>query len=296
MLPGMAAKPSIAIVGAGNLGTALAISLKRAGYCIDAIVARKKGKSHAGARKLAKQVDGPVVFDLERSKANVIWFCVPDGEIARASVGLSRGFRWKGKIGLHSSGALTSGELNALRKRGAIVASVHPLMTFVRGSRSPLAGVPFALEGDAKAVGVARQIVRDLGGNAYAIRKKDKAAYHAWGAFTSPLFTALLATGEEVAMLAGVKKKDARSRSIPILLQTLANYASFGAPGAFSGPVIRGDVDTIESHLTALGKLPTARDVYVALLRSALNNLPAQNKGRIEKVLRSRALWSTVLG
>ena len=117
------------------------------------------------------------------------------------------------------------------------MASVHPLMTFVRGSRPPLAGVPFAIEGDRKAVQVARQIVLDLGGNPYSIRKKDKAAYHAWGAFTSPLLTALLATGEQVARMAGVDRISARKRMVPILFQTLANYASFGPAGAFSGPL-----------------------------------------------------------
>jgi predicted short-subunit dehydrogenase-like oxidoreductase (DUF2520 family) len=287
MLPGMAAKPCIAIVGAGNLGTALAVSLVRVGYPIEGIVARNSAKSSVRAKKLAKEINAPLLFDLEGVGANLVWFCVPDSEIARAAASVAARFRAKGKIALHSSGALTSDELNPLRKKGAAVASVHPLMTFVRGSRSPLAGVSFAIEGDPKAVRVAREIVKDLGGHAYAIRKKDKPAYHAWGAFTSPLFTALLATSEQVAMLAGVKQKEARARSIPILLQTLANYASLGAAGAFSGPVIRGDVDTIRRHLEALHDLPVARDAYAALVGAALKYLPAKNKGAIKKLLDS---------
>ena len=103
---------------------------------------------------------------------------------------------------MHSSGALTSDELAVLRSQGASVASVHPLMTFVQGSRPSLAGVSFAVEGDSAAVRLARRIVKDVGGKAYSILKKDKAAYHAWGTFASPLLTALLATAEEVAALA----------------------------------------------------------------------------------------------
>jgi len=287
MLPGMAGRPRIAIVGAGNLGTALAVALHRAGYVIDAIIARKASKSRASARKLAKQINARLLSNLEQVNGQVVWFCVPDGEIARAAAAVSTKFQAKGKIALHSSGALGSDELDALRDRGAAVASVHPLMTFVRGSRPPLAGVPFAIEGDRKAVQVARQIVLDLGGNPYSIRKKDKAAYHAWGAFTSPLLTALLATGEQVAMRAGVEQKDARVRALPILLQTLANYASFGASGAFSGPVIRGDVDTLRRHMDALHELPAARDAYRALVRAALAYLPAKNKGAIKRLLDS---------
>ena len=125
---------------------------------------------------------------------------------------------------------------------------------------------------------VARRVVEDVGGQAYSIRKKDKAAYHAWGTFASPLFTALLATTEQVAALAGVNRKAAKQRMIPILQQTLANYAAFGAAGAFSGPIVRGDVDTVKRHLRVLRGVPAAREVYSALARSALRYLPAKNK------------------
>ena len=160
-------------------------------------------------------------------------------------------------------------------------------MTFVRGSQPALAGMPFAIEGDAAAVRVARRMVQDLGAHAYPILKKDKAAYHAWGTFASPLFTALLATTEQVAVLAGVNRKAAKRRMIPILLQTLANYAAFDAAGAFSGPIVRGDVGTVERHLRVLRGTPAARDVYLALARSALRYLPAKGKAGLERVLRS---------
>src|SRR6202023_3513185 len=110
----------------------------------------------------------------------------PDSEIAGAAHRLAK-ISWKRRVALHSSGALTSDELDVLRGPGAAVASVHPLMTFVRGSRPALEGVAFAIEGDQKAVRVARAIVRDLRGHPFAIRKQDKPAYHAWGMFVSPL-------------------------------------------------------------------------------------------------------------
>jgi len=282
----MAAKPRIAIVGAGNLGTALAVSLRRAGYAIESVIARRRGASLKNAQGLAKQVGAVAsVGPAADARAEVIWFCVPDGEIARAARAFAAKGKWKGKIVLHSSGALSSDELDALRRRGASVASVHPMMTFVKDSRPSLAGVPFAIEGDAAAVRVARRIVNDLAGNAYPIGKKDKAAYHAWGAFASPLFTALLATGEQVAAIAGVSHQEARRRIIPILLQTLANYAAFGAAGAFSGPIVRGDVDTVRRHLRALSAAAPAREVYSALARAALRYLPAKRRRNLGSAL-----------
>jgi len=287
MLPGMAARPRVAIVGAGNFGTALALALQRAGYAIEVVIARSRGESLRKARRLAEQVGARASTDLSAVRAELIWFCVPDAAIAVAALVLAEKIEWKGRLAFHSSGALTSDELDGLRRRGAAVASVHPMMTFVRGSQPSLAGVPFAIEGDATAVRVACRVVQDMGGRAYSIRKKDKAAYHAWGTFASPLLTALLATTEQVAASAGVNRRTAKQRMIPILLQTLANYAEFGAAGAFSGPIVRGDVDTVKRHLRVLRGRPAARKVYLELARAALRYLPAKNKNSLKRMLDS---------
>jgi predicted short-subunit dehydrogenase-like oxidoreductase (DUF2520 family) len=291
MLPGMAQKPSVAIVGAGNLGNALAVALREAGYRIESVVARMHGTSLARARRLAKLTGARAVVNWEEVKAGILWLCVPDGEIARAAESLAEGFQGRGKIALHSSGALGSEILEPLRRRGAAVASVHPLMTFVRGSRPSLAGVSFAIEGDPVAVRAARQIVRDLGGESYAISRKEKKAYHAWGTFASPLLTALLATTEEVAALAGVSKKAARERVLPILLETVKNYGKLGAAAGFSGPIVRGDVETVRRHLEVLRTAAVPRQVYVALARAALKYLPAKNKKSLHSLLDSVDGW-----
>jgi predicted short-subunit dehydrogenase-like oxidoreductase (DUF2520 family) len=287
MLPGMAQKRSVAMVGAGNLGTALAVALREAGYRIESIVARRRGNSVARASRLARQTGSRVVLDAEEVKARILWLCVPDAEIARAAASLAEGLQGRGKIALHSSGALGSEVLKSLRRRGAAVASVHPLMTFVRGSRPSLAGVSFAIEGDSVAVQAARSIVRDLGGKSYAISRKEKDAYHAWGTFASPLLTALLSTAEEVAALAGVSTQAARQRMLPILLQTVKNYGELGAPAGFSGPIVRGDVETVLRHLSVLQTAPVPRRVYLALARAALEYLPAKNKKTLRSLLDS---------
>ena len=286
MLPGMAGKARIAIVGAGNLGSALAVALRRAGYGIDAIVAHSR-RSQARARTLGKQVRARVTASLVGSQADIAWICVPDASVGAAAETLAAQREWRGRVALHSSGALTSDALSVLRARGAAVASVHPLMTFVRGSRRSLVGVPFAVEGDAAAVRVARRIVRELGGKTYAMRKSEKAAYHAWGTFASPLLIALLATTEQVAAAAGVRGKEARGRMAPILRQTIENYVAFGARRGFSGPIIRGDVETVKKHLRVLREQPAARDVYLALVRAALEFLPAKNTAALRRALRS---------
>ena len=282
----MAVKPRIAIVGPGRLGSALALELTRAGYRVSAIVSGNSSASRQRARVLARQVSAPWSAPDAPFDCDLLWFCVPDREIARAARQLATRVEWKGKIALHSSGALASDELKALRRRGASVASVHPLMTFVRGSDPSLKGVPFGLEGDPAALRVARKIVRDLGGEAFSISKNSKSAYHAWGAFTSPLLIALLVTAEKVARAAGLSTTEARRKMMPILRQTLANYARLGPARAFSGPIVRGDAQVVRQHLSELKKIPGAGEVYTALARATLLYLPAGRRKELEQLLR----------
>jgi predicted short-subunit dehydrogenase-like oxidoreductase (DUF2520 family) len=285
MLPAMATKPRITIVGPGRLGSALALELNRAGYRISEIVSRKRpeGKSRLLARKLRARasVAGQAVLD-----ADLIWFCVPDREIAAAARALASKRVWRGKIAFHSSGALASTELDVLRKHGAKVAAVHPLMTFVRGAVPSLRGVPFAVEGDASAIRLARGIVYDLGGETFRIRAKDKAAYHAWGAFASPLLVALLVSAEQVARAAGLRAAEARKKMLPILKQTIENYGRLGPAAAFSGPLVRGDAEIVRKHLQVLKKIPEAKEVYLALARTAVRHLPVHQRRKVENALR----------
>ena len=258
-------RPSIAIVGVGRLGTALAQRLSEAGYQVSKIHSRRLAQLH-------------------RLRTDVMWLCVPDAETARVAQNIST-FARAANVAFHSSGVLTSDVLAALRRAGVAVASVHPLMTCVRGSVPELAGVPFAVEGDVRAVRVARGIIRELGGEAFAIRKKDKVAYHAFATMICPLLVALLATAEKTAALAGMSGRESRRRMMPIIRQTLGNYKKLGPSGAFSGPIIRGDVETIRAHLNALGRTSPVKSAYTALARAALEYLPNQNRQRIEKLL-----------
>ncbi|MFZ0285941.1 MAG: DUF2520 domain-containing protein [Terriglobales bacterium] len=282
----MPVKPTIAIVGPGRLGTALALQLTQAGYRVSEIISRTPASARK-ARALARTLK---VRSSHRRNANLdadlIWLSVPDREIAVVAAELAVRDIWRGKTVFHSSGALGSDSLAAVRKRGASVASVHPLMTFVRDAVPTMKGITFALEGDAAAVRLARQIVRDFGASSWLIRRKNKAAYHAWGAFVSPLLVGALVTAEQVARLAGLNPAESRRMMMPIVCQTFINYAALGPAGAFSGPLVRGDAEIVRKHLEALKTIPEARAVYVAIARSVLRYLPVENRRQLEKVLK----------
>lgn len=278
-------KPTIAIVGAGNLARTLAPALRRAGYRITDVVVRDRAESRRRGKALARRVGARVQTAADAQlRPDVLWICVTDDAIGPLARQLAA--RWKGKIALHSSGALGSDVLAPLRKSGAALASLHPMMTFVGRGTPSLAGVPFAVEGDAAAVRVARRIAADLGGSTFSIPAGGKTLYHAMGSFSSPLVIATLAMAERVGQAAGIPKKDVPKVIAPILRQTLRNYSRGGADGAFSGPIVRADLETVRRHLKALRKVPGAREIYLALARSAIDNFPVRDPRGLRKVLK----------
>ncbi|MDP9268883.1 MAG: DUF2520 domain-containing protein [Acidobacteriota bacterium] len=279
-------KPSVAIIGAGNLARALAPALADAGYRVLEIVGRESKQSRARARAIANSARARAVgFADAKLDADVVWLCVSDSAIAEVARAIARKNAWRGKVVLHSSGALASDELRALRLRGASVGSVHPMMTFVGSARVKLRGLTFAVEGDAPAVGVARRIVADMDGEVFAIAKASKPLYHALGSFSSPLLVMLLAQAEQVGRAAGLSAARARKVMRAILQQTLANYLRDGARAAFSGPLQRGDVVTVKRHLKELRKVPGALEVYRALARGAMAQLPVGNRMEMKRLL-----------
>ena len=282
----MPRKPRVAIVGPGSLATFLALALRKSGYTITEIISRGSPRSRRSGRQLAAKIGASaVVAQTAKLGAPLLWFCVPDREISAAAASLLVRARGKVRFAFHSSGALASRELDPLRKTGIAVASVHPLMTFVPGSHPSVVGVPFAIEGDGAATRIARRIVRDLGGESFTLPPARKAAYHAWATLTSPLFLAFLVTLEDVARAAGLTREESRRKSLPIIRQTLENYSRLGPRHSFSGPIIRGDVETVAKHLAVLRKHSEARAVYVALARSALRSLPVKNRNELRKLL-----------
>jgi predicted short-subunit dehydrogenase-like oxidoreductase (DUF2520 family) len=286
MLASVTRKPTIAIVGAGNLAQALAPALRRARYRVTEIIVREGAESRRRARTLARRVQAKAT-DHEHSKldAQLIWLCVTDDAIAETARRLASRPAWRAKTVVHSSGALSSDELTALKIKGAAVGSMHPMMTFVRNAGTGMKGVAFALEGDAKALRLGGRIAKDLGGIPFRIAKESKVLYHAMGSFSSPMVVIVLALGEQIAAAAGIPRQKIPAAIRPILRKTIENYLRSGSAAAFSGPINRGDIATVRKHLEDLQKVPLARAAYVALARAGAEMLPVKKKNELLQLL-----------
>ena len=283
-------RPSISLVGSGNLAQALGPALRAAGYRIRTVAFRRTAPSRRRATALAKKL-GAKAIPLEQAgaEAEITWVCHTDDALPETARLLARKPGWKEKIVIHSSGALTSDVLGALKRAGAYVASAHPLMTFVPGTRPRFKNIPLAVEGDALAITAVRKIASRLGAELFFIGKNSKVLYHALGSFSSPLLVATLATAERVGRAAGLSREQTRKMIGPIVEQTTRNYLQRSAAAAFSGPINRGDINTVRRHLRDLRKIPEAREVYRALVRSALRELPAKNARKLTALLQRRS-------
>jgi predicted short-subunit dehydrogenase-like oxidoreductase (DUF2520 family) len=279
-------RPTITLIGAGNLAQALGPALKVAGYTVDFIVARETASSRRRAAMLARLLDARAQsLNDAGPTSDIVWICHTDDALAETAKLLARKPGWSGKIVLHSSGALSSDVLSSLKRKGASTASLHPMMTFVPGATPRMEEVPFAVEGDGRAVAVARRIVRGLGAESFPIKKAAKPLYHALGSFSSPMIVAALVTAERVGRGAGLTASQTRRVMAPILRQTIKNYVERGAAAAFSGPIKRGDLNTVLRHLKELKRVPGASEVYRALVRSALMDLPSAKKKELMRIL-----------
>jgi predicted short-subunit dehydrogenase-like oxidoreductase (DUF2520 family) len=272
------------IVGVGNVGRVLALTLKAAGYRVTELVARKESMKKAAP--VARRVGAEIVElapGLEIT-ADVVWLCVKDDVISEVAGKLAKWQKdWRGKVALHTSGALSSKELAALKRGGGSVASAHLMNSFVKGSKADLRGVPMAIEGDAKAVRTANAAGVALGCKVFRIKPSSKVLYHAMGSFASPLLVSLLYAGERAGKAAGISEP--RKVMERILRQTIENFLREGSAAAFSGPIQRGDVKTVQRHLRELKKVQGAPTIYKVLAMQAVHGLPGKEKAAMMKVL-----------
>lgn len=271
---------TFSIVGAGRLGTVLGAALVRRGWTAAAIVDKDARAARESRRIIGRGKVLPYRPALPGKGLNgtvrlgdVVIVAVPDDAVSRVAAGLARsGGTWAGRIVFHMSGLLPARVLEPLRKRGAHVASVHPVQSFPHKDAPPsiFRGITWGVEGDPAAVAAAEEMVRLLRGNILLLAEKDKPLYHAACSLASNAVIALGWTASGLLGAAGIEERAAAGILFPLVQGTLQNVNNFGPEKALTGPILRGDVATIRTHLEALRGDPLAREVYVVLGKQIL--------------------------
>ena len=255
----------IGFVGAGKVGSALAILLQRAGYRI-AGVASRTGES---ANKLATRLNCPVLSKEDVAKrSEVLFITTSDDAIASVAQEIAEkdGFRSE-QIVLHMSGAHTAHLLEPAAEKGAINISVHPIQSFasVEQAITLIPGTYFSIEGDTRGYSFAQEMVEKLGGKHFKLDSNSKVLYHAAASVASNYLVGLLKTALDLLAAAGVPEEVRLPAFLPLVEGTLENIKKLGIPQALTGPISRGDLGTLEKHLDAMKELPELLRVYRTL-------------------------------
>ena len=262
---------SLSIIGAGRVGRALGRRLRELGWTIGAVVTR----SETSARKAVRSIGaGHARAFLTRQvlAAQVILITTPDHSVAEVAEELARigAEELRGKVILHTSGALSSSVLDPVKKCGAAVGSMHPLQTFSGVEVPPLEGRAIAIEGDSHAVRMARQIARALGAVPVRIERSKKPLYHAAGALAAGNVLVLMEAATRLMTAAGMKRREAVRALLPLTRQVLENFERLGPRAAWTGPLSRGDYGVVAAHMESMKDLPAEfAETYEAVNRLA---------------------------
>ncbi len=285
---------TISIIGAGRVGQTIAKRLRKLGWRIGAVVTRSRRSAQAAARAVGAGTPHAALTP-EALDADVVLLSVPDDVLQNVAQKLARitSDRLRGKIILHTSGALDHRVLAPLARRGASTGSMHPMQTFSGRNAPRLEGVIFSIEGAPAARAAAQKIARSLGGTPVIISAHDKPAYHASGTIVAGHALSLVESATQTLMKIGFTRSRANQALLPLIRQMLDNYQLLGPRAAWTGPLSRGDYATISKHAKALRRFPREyQGAYAALaLLSArvLSKKPAATKSKIAHALSHRA-------
>lgn len=254
----------IGVIGAGKVGTSLAMVLKNKGFHIagvaDALTSSlETAKTYLGKDILYTQNNMDVVDASDVIAITTQDRVIPD--IVREIDG--QAVRLDGKLIFHTSGADPSSVLEPLDKKGALLGSLHPLQTFpdIDSAIGVLPDTCIFIEGVSDAIPQLKKIGEDIGTRVYIIDGKDKALYHLSAVFVCNLLSALLYSGKGLMDKINIDFEP----FLPIIRATLRNIENKGPLASLTGPIVRGDAKTVKAHLVAIEDMDLHKAVYKAL-------------------------------
>lgn len=261
-------KPSFAIVGCGKVGLNLAKFLTEAGYPASGFASRSI-ESAEKAAKTASIDNFSTEAQLMTKEADIVFITTPDGIIEETcnEIAEKGGFSEKHTV-LHCSGSLPSTILASAKNKGAETGSMHPLQSFATTDsvNSPFNGIIAAVEGDSAAVETGLAIAKALGSRGFKIETDSKTMYHASAVVASNCLVTLVDFAYNLLGVAGIGKDDAYAVLGPLVEGTLSNIKKVGTTEALTGPVVRGDVKTVEDHIKEIKqKTPELAELYKIL-------------------------------
>ncbi len=256
MTPRNLANRRLVIVGAGVVGRALGKAAREAGLPVSCVISRFLHRAREACRFIGE--GEPTTDPAAAASGNLLMLATIDRVLESSAERIAKATKLpRGSIAFHCSGAFPGEAIGVLRGARAAVGSLHPLQAFASPEEGMLLlpGSSFAVEGDPRAVPVLANLARIVGGRPVRIGAEDKALYHAAAAVTSNGVVAIAHLG--TSMLGSVPSfsKDPFTPLRSLLRGTLRNLERLGPAEALTGPIVRGDVETVREHIAALKRM-----------------------------------------
>jgi predicted short-subunit dehydrogenase-like oxidoreductase (DUF2520 family) len=270
----------VGFIGAGTVGTALAVLLSQKGYQF--VGASRKNK--IARNNTSRVISNFRILDSNQEvadNADFVFITTPDNAIA----GVAAEVRWhRGQSVVHCSGADSVAILEPAREKGALVGGFHPLQTFASVERAieNIPGSTFAIEAEEPLFTTLQDMAAALGGHWIKLKAGDKIAYHAAAVFACNYLVTLVKMATDLWQTFSVPPDQAIQALLPLIQGTLHNIETVGIPQCLTGPIARGDTGTIQKHLETLhDKAPSLLFAYKEL---GLQTIPiALAKGKIDR-------------
>ncbi len=276
----------ISIIGAGRLGTSLGAALSKKGYRIKSLSC-KTARSAEESRTIIGQGKASADNIQTAKSGDILFLCLPDEEILKVGKELNNAnINWSGRFIFHCSGLLSSEVLEPFSAKGASTASIHPIQSIDHQKSPPeqFENIYFGLEGEIEALKMSQEIIQRLGGRSLIIKAKDKAVYHAACSIASNFLVVLLDMASSLLTRIDLPEDQAFQVLCPLVKGTLHNVKKFNIRSSLTGPVIRGDRESVEKHLEALRKFPPYDQTYTSLASLALEIARREKKLSAQKI------------
>lgn len=289
-----AGRLAVGVLGTGRVGSVLAAALRCAGHRVVAGYAVSQRSRMLARRHLpdVPLLDPAAVV----AAADLVLLTVADGTLPALISGLTDAGVWRpGQLVAHTSGAYGIGVMGAAVRAGVLPLAIHPAMTFTGKPEDAdrIAGIPYAVTAPEPLCPVAEALVLEMGGEPVWVDEELRPLYHAAMSMASNHLVTLLAEAADLLRTAGVEHP---GWMLGPLVTASVDGALRCGDAALTGPVVRGDADTVARHLAELSKrAPDSVAGYVAMARTtatralAAGRLPAQDAGALLDVLAARA-------
>lgn len=273
--------PDVSIIGIGRLGTALTRSLIANDVTVTSIFNRTEEKAYKLA--ISSGIESSNTFPsslLDLGK--LVFLTVSDDSIGKLAAQLSQlKGDFRNRIFVHCSGNEPAALLEPLSKKGAEIASFHPLQTFTSDARSDdFRNIYFSIQGDRETFPILKEIAHQLGAQTLEVTAEQKAHLHIAAVTACNYLTTLLNSSVKIGSSSGLSDEQVKKALLPLVRKTLDNAENQSFEEALTGPIKRGDFATIQNHLSLLEDHQELRNLYCLLGLQTLSLVERSESGQ----------------